>query len=248
VRSIGAAEPPGLSLKKQSFINTGRKAFFKNKRTGQILSYDIGWMRYHRMRKAIRAWSGLESGDWGNNSKLAMVTLTYRPGENYSPGDKREFVQKLKRGLGKRLFGYAWVGELQKRGAVHYHVLLKLQKGTIVPHPDQVGWWDHGLTSVTNRVRTPFYLLKYVGKEYQKEFANFPKGMHCFAVVLTDAGERQQLRWLRLPLWAFDDPGWRDPEILKKIKEEHKKTSEWVFIAATYNQDLDLRTAAFGIA
>jgi hypothetical protein len=216
----------GLSPIKQSFINTGKRANFRNRNTGEVLSYDVGWMRYNRMRKAVKAWAGLNVG---KEAQLAMITLTYRPGEDYQADDKRDFIQKLRRGLNKRLLGYAWVAELQRRGVIHYHLLLYVIKGTNIPHPDEVGWWIHGLTTVTNRIRTPFYLLKYVGKEYQKDFDKFPSGIRAFAVVLTDQGEKMQLRLIRLPPWAIQEVinrGWGE---LENIRKEHRKESGWYF-------------------
>jgi len=61
------------------------------------------------------------------NNKLSFLTLTY--GKDY-PSDleaKRHldnFFKRIKRTLGVKNFHYLWIAEKQKRGAIHYHVVL----------------------------------------------------------------------------------------------------------------------------
>jgi hypothetical protein len=52
--------------------------------------------------------------------------------------------------------------------------------------------WPHGLSKIQS-ARSPYYLVSYVGKEYQK-MGKFPKGMRVFAVWLN---------CVSVPLWVM---------------------------------------------
>jgi hypothetical protein len=110
---------------------------------------------------------------------------------------------KLRKQLRGNLLAYAWVAELQERGAVHYHVILVVNRGTSIPMPDKAGWWTWGSTKIQS-ANTPFYIAKYTGKEYQKE-GPFPKGLRMFAVWVADSVigevERWEFRLSSLPAW-----------------------------------------------
>lgn len=98
---------------------------------------------------------------------------------------------------------YAWVAETQERGAVHYHVIMVVNRGTHIPMPDKAGWWKWGSTKIQS-ANSPFYIAKYTGKEYQKE-GPFPKGLRMFAVWVSDNLVDDQARWnfrlSSLPAW-----------------------------------------------
>lgn len=109
----------------------------------------------------------------------------------------------IKKKIGGNLRAYAWVAELQERGAVHYHVILLLNRGTALPKPDKAGWWTYGSTKVQT-VNSAFYIAKYTGKEHQKEGV-FPKGMRMFAVWVPDGVVDASALWnhklTSLPGW-----------------------------------------------
>jgi len=132
-----------------------------------------------------------------------MLTLTYERGDDWRPNQIRAFMLFVRKKLKGRLHAYAWVAELQRRGAVHYHVLLIVDKGTYIPKPDKGCWWPWGSTRIET-AKSPFYIAKYVGKEYQK-LGPFPKGMRMFSVWVAEDYITMDDRWFfrlsTLPAW-----------------------------------------------
>jgi hypothetical protein len=56
-----------------------------------------------------------------------------------------------------------------------------VKTGTKVPVPDKSGMWKKGMSRIET-ARSPFYLVAYLGKEYQKNFDNMPKGCRVFGI------------------------------------------------------------------
>ena len=107
-----------------------------------------------------------------------MITLTYKNSEDWKPHHMGKFTKWLKRNLGDSLKSYAWVAELQERGAMHYHLIAYVSKETNIPFPDKaygnknfVGW-PYGHSKVEN-ARVGQYLASYVSKEHQKDYYRF---------------------------------------------------------------------------
>ncbi len=182
-----------------------------NRNTGKVLYLDTFKMRYDRLRGRVRDWADLV----GNDGLLYMYTLTYDTkgtlGDacTWQPNHIRDFMLQLRKVLGSDLIGYAWVAELTRSGVLHYHVLVRVIEGTRLPYPDRDGLWLWGLTRL-EQARTPWYIVKYVGKEYQKDFSRYPKGARLFGVWI--AGEKQkELRYRNLKPWqkeVVDNFGW----------------------------------------
>ncbi|PDW00977.1 rolling circle replication-associated protein [Candidatus Chloroploca asiatica] len=112
--------------------------------------------------------------------RMVMVTLTYEDIDAWEPNQIRQFMQDVRKLLKDKLWAYAWVLEMQERGAAHYHVLLYVAPGTDVPEPDKAGLWQYGCTRRETAEKGPKYILTYVGKEHQKE--GLPLGARMFAV------------------------------------------------------------------
>lgn len=104
---------------------------------------------------------------------------------------------------GSDLVGYAWVAELQERGAVHYHILTATWRERAV-FWDRKGIWEHGQTQ-TQKARSWGYVVKYAQKT--NTVHGFPKGARLFAVWASasslDEGERLQLVDTAQPNWAL---------------------------------------------
>jgi hypothetical protein len=111
------------------------------------------------------------------------------------------------------LLSYCWVAELQKRGAIHYHVLLLVKRGTDVPLPDKSGMWTHGCSN-RESVRSPWYILKYASKG---DTGSYPQGArilgaswrHLREVALTlgeavRSAARRLVRRTLLPRWLVE--------------------------------------------
>ena len=126
-----------------------------------------------------------------------------------------KFTTWLKRVLGADLIAYAWVAELQKRGAVHYHLIVYTKKGASIPFPDRA-WgrknyiaWKWGYTKV-EKARLPQYLASYVSKEYQKDYYRFPKNARGFGIWVNSLLELKRLFSAYMsdkqkPLWILQD-------------------------------------------
>lgn len=148
-----------------------------------------------------------------------MITLTYRATSDieqeipevglksrWRPNHIRTFMRALRRNMKDRLLAYVWVAELQKRGEVHYHILLLVRKGTYIPYPDR-SWWPHGYSKIET-ARSRWYILKYCSKSAFKTgdtWKDFPQGLRLFAVwvspEITDELARFRFKLSALPVW-----------------------------------------------
>lgn len=159
----------------------------------------LAWARVlpRQSRIVRRAGKRLDIGP-----RTVMLTLTYHDADGWQPNQIREFMLGLRKVLGTALYAYAWVLEMQERGAPHYHVLLYVRAKTDVPKPDEAGLWPHGM-SRRETAKSPFYICKYVGKEYQKN--GLPHGARMFNVTIFKASlSPDEL----LPFRMSAAPGW----------------------------------------
>ena len=174
---------------------------------GEVVYLDDGVRRIKRLRKRVSRFgrSVAEPMIRDGRGQMLMVTLTYKPGEIPQPGDRKEFMRKVRRKMGTALLAYTNVAELQKRGVVHYHYLLVIRCGAWLPTPDKAGLWTHGSTNVKRNLQSAGYLLKYVSKAEAGEFA-LPRGTRAYDVRVRECAEisPSQLMDFRLsgiPFW-----------------------------------------------
>ena len=190
----------GLSPNKTNF-RSGREWVFwyEHRETGEVVSVTAWEVRMRRMKHRLKTWvrASPEGLDY------IVVDLTYAPEHSWRPLHISEFLAVVKKYLGKKLKGYSWVAEMQKRGAVHYHVVLAVEKGVKIPKPDKEGWWPYGMTRVRKKKKPMGYLMDYVRKVRQKQ--GYPKGIRIFAVVWFQWASDGDSRFL-LALWSL--PGW----------------------------------------
>lgn len=189
--------------KVQSFV-------LKNKVTGEEIKIDLKLARIRRMQRRIFAWADtikeyLPNYGKGSNYRKVMITLTYRTEFDWRPNQIRNYMKELRRRLGDRLIAYAWVAELQERGAVHYHIELICAKGTRIPMPDKSGMWKHGHSRIET-VRTIYYICSYMKKEYQKN-GEFPLGCRMYSVWISKKAVTAFAYWefrkSTLPKWMI---------------------------------------------
>jgi hypothetical protein len=131
----------------------------------------------------------------------AMLTLTYRDVEGFKACHVSELLKRIRGWLERRgrQLHYVWVAELQKRGALHYHIVIWLPKGLTLPKPDKQGWWPHGSTRI-EWARNPIgYLIKYTTKFDTKH--GLPKGARLHGAGGFTATGKQIRRWINLPTW-----------------------------------------------
>lgn len=162
--------------------------------------------RIRRLRQRIRAFVDL-AGDKSQAGYLpgrwAMLTCTYAAVDGWSPLDITCLLKCLRAWAARRgiKIGYTWVAELQERGAVHYHVLIKLPKGFTIPMPDKQGWWKGGSTKIEwVRKSGKRYLSKYCQKVAQK-VGQFPKHCRLHGAGGLPEQARAWWRFLCCPQW-----------------------------------------------
>lgn len=178
------------------------------------LSIDRHESRLKRLRKTIRKSAGLLSDQAQNGFRtfLAMLTVTYGPGVEWSPYHITELQKRIRYWMNVRGFPYAyiWVCELQQRGAPHYHIVIWIPYGRRLPKPDEVGWWPHGMTKIEGVKRSAIgYLMKYLSKG-RDDIARFAKGQRTHGSGGLTKASKQQRRWWMAPKFVRDRfPEWQ---------------------------------------
>lgn len=96
---------------------------------------------------------------------------------------------------------YEWKAELQKRGAVHYHLLIWMPLRLCVKRYefDSLGWWPHGMTQFVWARCAARYISKYCSKA---QADRFPKGLRMHGAGGVDAECRRELRYKLLPKYV----------------------------------------------
>lgn len=169
------------------------------------LTIDPLLTRMRRLRRSVTtAARMIEFALRHRRFKPAMLTLTYRQVGDWHPRHLSELLQRIRVWLRRRghLFPYVWVGELQQRGALHYHVLVWLPRGLTLPKPDKQGWWPHGSTRIEWARKPVGYLVKYASKLDSKAGFGFPRGARLHGRGGLDAFGRAVAQWSNLSLWA----------------------------------------------
>jgi hypothetical protein len=210
-------------------------------RTGEIFTVDRKKARIARLRRRVFSWVEATRPVTAEGYRMVMQTLTYERVEDWRPGQIREYMLFIRHRLGGRLVAYSWVAELQQRGAVHYHLLLIVKRGTRIPKPDLAGWWPWGLTRVET-AKTPYYIAKYAGKEYQK-LGPFPKGLRIFAVWISDQVIDMIQKWYfrlsTLPGW-FRDIVLQLPAVDPSKKWVRPPGGGWLYMGVFYASPYEL--------
>ena len=164
--------------------------------------------RLSKMAKRIFAFSdGLKKLREIRYFDLKMITLTYAPEYNWEKNHIRDYLRILKRKIESGLLAYAWVAELQKRGAVHYHLYCVVESGLEIPMPDKSGMWPWGMSRIETG-RSVFYIASYTSKKYQKT-GIFPRGLRMYAVWfkkgLLPEFDHWVFRLSAYPKWLADE-------------------------------------------
>jgi len=177
-----------------------------NHEPGQVCDVERGRARLSRLyRGTVQSARILsESAQRGGfRGSWVMVTTTIGPGRDWHPLMLSRCLKRVKawlRARGESPRG-VWVAELQRRGVVHYHLLLWVPRHLRLPFFDRRGWWPHGSTNAV-RVRSPVgYLASYVGKERQKQPDAFPAGCRLFGHFGLSAAQRVERAWRVCAEW-----------------------------------------------
>lgn len=162
--------------------------------------------RLRRMRHCVAAHADstrdtLTQG--GFRYYAAFVTLTYEDVDGYRPEHVTAYLNSL-RNLAQRegwKLHYEWVLELQKRGAPHYHLLIWIPEGKMIPKPDH-GMWKHGHSQIARARNGVGYLVKYATKG-DNEVHPMPHGARLFGTG-GDAAARLARHRAGLPRWLVE--------------------------------------------
>jgi hypothetical protein len=145
-----------------------------NRETGEVVDVDPRISRARHLRRRVGAWAQTVSM-LNVQGRLVMIGLTYADGFSWRSDDISDYMNRLSHYLGSDLLAYCWVAELQgegNQGAIHYHVLCMVKRGTDVPKPDSSGMWTHGSSS-RKSAWSAWYLMEYAKKPDQKGLGEF---------------------------------------------------------------------------
>ncbi len=136
--------------------------------------------------------------------RKTFITLTYRPGEAWQARHISRYVRLMRQWFQRRdeVCRFAWVGELQGRGALHYHLLVWVPRRLRLPRPDQSGWWPHGMSNIETARNPVGYMVKYATKTRPEDVKRLPKGVRLHGNGGHDPGSRVTLRERLWPVWV----------------------------------------------
>lgn len=183
------------------------------------IELDQNRIRAARLKKSVITGARLHDQEARKGSARGawyMLTATYREGSNSSPRDVSNLVRGVRRyfhnlarrkGQGRPLFRYLWVGELTKRLRPHYHLLIWIPRGYFLPKADRQGWWPHGMTKIEKARNAVGYLAKYASKFTGAMAEAFPKGFRTHGIGGLGEESRRELRWWKAPQEAREALG-----------------------------------------
>jgi hypothetical protein len=141
--------------------------------------------------------------------RKTFITLTYQADGDWSPRHISEYVKRLRQWMQRKGHGcsYVWVAELQKRGALHYHMLVWVPRRLRLPRPDRCGWWPHGMSNIETARSPVGYMVKYASKTRPDDLLRLPKGVRLHGNGGLDPVSRVSMRERFAPAWfrAVDD-------------------------------------------
>lgn len=186
-----------------------------------IITIDPKQCRVTRLRKGL----GIAAKQLHNQGSAAqqiwMQTLTYSgDNRNWRPHHISDYLKQLRRWHhsrgASRVVRYAWVAELQKRGVIHYHVIVWTASGLTPPKPDtawritdskgftttQPPMWPHGMSNRLRSTAPVAYLMKYASKIESKNVGTFPHGARIHGAGGLDPTGRSIRRWVLWPAYV----------------------------------------------
>lgn len=196
-----------------------------------------------------------------------FITLTYHHQEDWNPKDISALVDVYRKDWIRRLgrppehFRYVWVAEMQKRGVVHYHMVMWCPRGKSLPVPDLPvganevlnkkgetiirygGGWTGGMSEITGvRKGIIGYLAKYLSKgskpaDNEGATVYFPKGCRIFGMGGLSVADRRKIAYKKLPKYVRKqfDCGERIEKICGGYKQGTVElVSPWTFTIVKY--------------
>lgn len=191
---------------------------FVNQKTGEFAEVSPLELRLGRLKKRLGYYADwtLAVKEMYSEVDNILITLTYRGVDDWQANHITEFIRKIKRLLGKSMFGYFWVAEMQKRGAVHYHVIVSVEKGKRLPKLDDAGLWTFGMTKIELVKKSVYgYLGKYLSKGSGEKYPNGIRIFACSIYIL-----KKEVAENKLPMWLREDIKKRFLEVVEEGKKE----------------------------
>ncbi|MFC4922564.1 MULTISPECIES: rolling circle replication-associated protein [Delftia] len=184
--------------------------------TENTIEIDNQKTRLTRMRKALGVSAKCLHNQGPKNQRVWMLTLTYAgTNRDWRPEHISRFLDGLRKWhysrTGEKKVRYAWVAELQRRGVIHYHVVVWLDAGLTPPKPDrawrargvwQAPMWGHGMSNRVEAYAPVAYLMKYATKDVSKIQGGFPHGARIHGAGGLDESGRGCRRWVLWPAYV----------------------------------------------
>ena len=204
--ALATSEASGLV----SLSTTCRVEYFSE----NTIEIDSEKSRLTRMRKSVGISAKALHNLGGKKQNIFMLTLTYAgTNRDWKPEHISRFLDGLRKWhysrTGSKKLRYVWVAELQKRGVIHYHVLVWLDAGLTPPKPDQPwrnkgAWtapmWLHGMSNRIKAISPVAYIMKYASKGTSE--GKFPHGARISGVGGLDETGRGMRRWVLWPAYV----------------------------------------------
>lgn len=199
--------------------------------------------RIQRLRCSVREAAKLheETAAWdsyrlGRSAyRKTFITLTYRNGRDWQRRHISEFVKRLRQWMGRRNCRamYVWVAETQKRGALHYHLLVWVPRRLRLPRPDTCGWWPHGMSNIETARNPVGYMVKYATKTGPDDLKRLKRGVRLHGNGGHDPIHRVRLRETLAPWWIRQESAarhvaaWRAEDERCAAWEARRVRVEW---------------------
>lgn len=181
---------------------------------GESIVLDPRKMRCRRLRRTITEAARLHERhtEWDSQRlgrsayRKTFITLTYRDVRGWNRCHISRFVRLMRQWFGRRGHAcrFVWVAELQKRGALHYHLVVWVPRRLRLPRPDVCGWWSHGSSKIETARNPIGYLVKYATKTTPDTLKRLPKGVRLHGNGGHDPQARVSLREKLMPAWIHD--------------------------------------------
>lgn len=185
------------------------------------ITIDRAQARVTRLRKGLGIAAKQLHNQGARNQQIWMQTLTYAgTNANWRPEHISRYLDAMRKWhysrTGSKTLRYAWVAELQKRGVIHYHVIVWLDAGLTPPMGDKpwrrtdrrgvAHWeppmWAHGMSRRDKSTAPVAYLMKYASKVESKNVGSFPHGARIHGAGGMDASGRAIRRWVLWPSYV----------------------------------------------
>lgn len=226
------------------YLDTKTGKYFHSKRRSQNKLENIA-----SLKKSFRRLEEKVACNFFGESNEMFITLTYR--KNMQDYDKvgidwknfynKQFKNfKIKHGLGDSQF--VCVKEIQARGAIHLHVLLKFPEIEKVdknnfPYREFNKLWVHGRTDIEHINPQENQHITNIARYFTAYFRNLELNdlealMLDPKFVATDAQKKKYEKYGRLKLFPSNKKifstsrNLKEPEIIDATVEEHKKSLE----------------------